>query len=44
MEVAHSFGLREVEPAEPLIEMTVDDVGVVYWLGILPERQTSPYQ
>ena len=36
VEVAHSFGLREVEPAEPLTEITEDDVGVVCWLGSSP--------
>ena len=36
VEVVHSYGLRGVEPAEPLEEITEEDVGVVCWLAVLP--------
>ncbi len=36
VEVADSYGLREVEPVEPLTEINEDDVGVVCWLAVLP--------
>ena len=38
VEVAHSFGLRKIDPPEPLTEITDEDVGVVCWLGVLPKR------
>ena len=36
VEVVRSYGLREVETAEPLEEITEEDVGVVCWLAVLP--------
>ena len=39
VEVVRSYGLRPVEPSEPLTPITEDDVAVVCWLAVLPEAQ-----
>ena len=39
VEVVQTYGLREVEPAEPLTRITENDVGVVCWLAALPKEQ-----
>ena len=36
VEIVRSYGLREVEPPQPLTEIIEDDVGVVCWLAVLP--------
>ena len=36
VEVVRSYGLRQVEPPEPLAPITEDDITVVCWLAVLP--------
>ena len=36
VEVVRSYGLRPIEPSEPLTPITEDEIAVVCWLAVLP--------
>ena len=38
IDVVAFYGLTKVDPPEPLLPITEDDVGVVCWMAVLGER------